>query len=216
MKPSSPTTPTSSSLSAYWSASLVLLHAKRPDSDSGYRMLGTNTLTSMTAMPRKIVARRAISSPVRFVVHLWFPNFVLTKKTMILAGEDRFPSGMRNLTDQVHAMGLWVNDPRDFHWYTVTWRLFRNSKAGIYSDSGWFTCQLFPGSFQNEDRFVILSLSLMPRRNLSHRASSVDHCRDIELFQETWGFDLLKYVFPLVFFLYPQKLRVPDIRLGHD
>ncbi|EKM74620.1 hypothetical protein AGABI1DRAFT_116817 [Agaricus bisporus var. burnettii JB137-S8] len=65
----------------------------------------------------------------------------------IVANKERFPSGMRSLTDKLHAMGF---------------------KAGIYSDSGWFTCQLYPGSYQNEDR-------------------------DIELFQEQWGFDLLKY-----------------------
>ncbi|TFK37980.1 glycoside hydrolase family 27 protein [Crucibulum laeve] len=60
--------------------------------------------------------------------------------------KERFPSGMNNLTDLIHELGL---------------------KAGIYSDSGWFTCQLYPGSFQNEDR-------------------------DVKLFQD-WGFDLLKY-----------------------
>ncbi|XP_006456345.1 hypothetical protein AGABI2DRAFT_228269 [Agaricus bisporus var. bisporus H97] len=65
----------------------------------------------------------------------------------IVASKERFPSGMRNLTDQLHEMGF---------------------KAGIYSDSGWFTCQLYPGSYQNEDR-------------------------DIALFSEDWGFDLLKY-----------------------
>ncbi|KAI0676620.1 glycoside hydrolase family 27 protein [Trametes maxima] len=43
----------------------------------------------------------------------------------IVADKLRFPSGMNNLTDQIHALGL---------------------KAGIYSDSGWFTCQLYPGS----------------------------------------------------------------------
>ncbi|KAK7451774.1 hypothetical protein VKT23_012453 [Stygiomarasmius scandens] len=65
----------------------------------------------------------------------------------IVANATRFPSGMRNLTDYIHGLGF---------------------KAGIYSDSGWFTCQLFPGSFQNE-------------------------ARDARLFQEEWGFDLLKY-----------------------
>ncbi|KAF5357190.1 hypothetical protein D9756_006384 [Leucocoprinus leucothites] len=65
----------------------------------------------------------------------------------IVASKERFPSGMRNLTDQLHEMGF---------------------NAGIYSDTGWFTCQLFPGSFQNEDR-------------------------DIKLFREDWGFDYLKY-----------------------
>ncbi|KAF5357189.1 hypothetical protein D9756_006385 [Leucocoprinus leucothites] len=64
----------------------------------------------------------------------------------IVANKERFASGMNNLTSQVHAMGF---------------------KAGIYSCSGWFTCQLYPGSYNNEDR-------------------------DIALFQD-WGFDLLKY-----------------------
>ncbi|KAK7680219.1 hypothetical protein QCA50_016728 [Cerrena zonata] len=37
-----------------------------------------------------------------------------------------------------------------------------------YGDSGWFTCQLYPGSFQNE-------------------------LRDAKLFRDEWGFDLLKF-----------------------
>jgi len=53
---------------------------------------------------------------------------------------------MKALTDQIHDLGF---------------------KAGIYSDAGWFTCQLYPGSYQNE-------------------------ARDIKLFQD-WGFDYLKY-----------------------
>ncbi|KAJ7821896.1 glycoside hydrolase family 27 protein [Mycena olivaceomarginata] len=65
----------------------------------------------------------------------------------IVADKTRFPSGMKWLTDQIHDLGL---------------------KAGIYSDAGWFTCALYPGSFQNEER-------------------------DAKLFSEEWGFDLLKY-----------------------
>ncbi|KAI3603505.1 glycoside hydrolase family 27 protein [Moniliophthora roreri] len=42
-----------------------------------------------------------------------------------------------------------------------------NSRTWIYSDSGWFTCAGYPGSFQNEDR-------------------------DIKTFSD-WGFDYLKY-----------------------
>ncbi|RDX52658.1 glycoside hydrolase family 27 protein [Lentinus brumalis] len=64
----------------------------------------------------------------------------------IVADHVRFSSGMNNLTDQIHDLGL---------------------KAGIYSDSGWYTCQLYPGSFQNE-------------------------YRDAKLFQD-WGFDYLKF-----------------------
>ncbi|KAF8137536.1 glycoside hydrolase family 27 protein [Boletus edulis] len=58
----------------------------------------------------------------------------------IVANKARFPSGMNALTDQIHDLGF---------------------------DSGWFTCQLYPGSYQNE-------------------------ARDIKLFQD-WGFDYLKY-----------------------
>ncbi|KAJ7153811.1 glycoside hydrolase family 27 protein [Mycena filopes] len=59
----------------------------------------------------------------------------------IIADKTRFPSGMKWLTDQIHGLGL---------------------------DAGWFTCALYPGSFQNEER-------------------------DAKLFSEEWGFDLLKY-----------------------
>ncbi|KAI0822885.1 glycoside hydrolase family 27 protein [Trametes gibbosa] len=64
----------------------------------------------------------------------------------IVADKVRFAAGMNDLTDKIHAMGL---------------------KTGIYSDSGWFTCQLYPGSYQNE-------------------------ARDAKLFQD-WGFDYLKF-----------------------
>ncbi|KAH7926149.1 glycoside hydrolase family 27 protein [Leucogyrophana mollusca] len=64
----------------------------------------------------------------------------------IVAHQTRFPSGMKNLTDQIHALGL---------------------QAGIYSDAGWYTCAIYPGSYQNE-------------------------ARDAKLFQD-WGFDYLKY-----------------------
>lgn len=64
----------------------------------------------------------------------------------IVANKQTFPSGMNSLTNKIHKLGL---------------------KAGIYSDSGWFTCQLYPGSYLNEER-------------------------DIKTFQD-WGFDLLKY-----------------------
>ncbi|KAK6996482.1 alpha-galactosidase [Favolaschia claudopus] len=59
----------------------------------------------------------------------------------IVADKVRFPMGMRWLTDRIHSVGL---------------------------DAGWYTCALYPGSFQNEER-------------------------DAKLFSEEWGFDLLKY-----------------------
>ncbi|KAJ4497551.1 glycoside hydrolase [Lentinula lateritia] len=64
----------------------------------------------------------------------------------IVANSVRFARGMNNLTDQIHALGF---------------------KTGIYSDSGWFTCGGYPGSFQNE-------------------------LRDARTFQD-WGFDYLKF-----------------------
>ncbi|TDL16139.1 glycoside hydrolase [Rickenella mellea] len=64
----------------------------------------------------------------------------------IVADPVKFPSGFNNLTSQLHSLGF---------------------KAGIYGDSGWFTCAGFPGSFANE-------------------------ARDIKTFQD-WGFDYLKY-----------------------
>ncbi|KAH8108621.1 glycoside hydrolase [Phellopilus nigrolimitatus] len=58
----------------------------------------------------------------------------------------RFSRGMNNLTGQLHALGF---------------------KAGIYGDSGWYTCAGYPGSFENE-------------------------ARDAQTFLD-WGFDYLKY-----------------------
>ncbi|KAG1843110.1 glycoside hydrolase family 27 protein [Suillus subalutaceus] len=60
----------------------------------------------------------------------------------VMSDNIRFPS-MNTLTDQLHALGLY------------------------YSDSGWFTCAGFPGSFMHEEQ-------------------------DATTFQ-SWGFDFLKY-----------------------
>ncbi|KIL60293.1 glycoside hydrolase family 27 protein [Amanita muscaria Koide BX008] len=64
----------------------------------------------------------------------------------IVPDQIRFKSGMPALTSKIHALGL---------------------KTGIYSDSGWFTCAGYPGSYTNE-------------------------LRDAKTFQD-WGFDYLKY-----------------------
>ncbi|KAF8918553.1 glycoside hydrolase superfamily [Mucidula mucida] len=64
----------------------------------------------------------------------------------IAADTVRFKSGMKTLTDKIHALGF---------------------KTGIYSDSGWFTCGGYPGSYSNE-------------------------LRDLKTFND-WGFDYLKY-----------------------
>ncbi|EJD00169.1 glycoside hydrolase [Fomitiporia mediterranea MF3/22] len=64
----------------------------------------------------------------------------------LVPDKTRFSSGFNWLTDQVHSMGF---------------------KSGIYSDSGWFTCAGYPGSFENE-------------------------ARDAKTFQD-WGFNFLKY-----------------------
>ncbi|KAH7886971.1 glycoside hydrolase family 27 protein [Phlebopus sp. FC_14] len=63
----------------------------------------------------------------------------------VMSDTVRFPS-MNNLTDQLHSLGF---------------------KAGIYSDSGWYTCAGYPGSYMYE-------------------------VQDALTF-ESWGFDYLKY-----------------------
>ncbi|TFY54401.1 hypothetical protein EVJ58_g8890 [Rhodofomes roseus] len=64
---------------------------------------------------------------------------------LLQANAERFPSGFNNLTSQLHELGF---------------------NAGIYSDSGWRTCQDYPGSYSNE-------------------------ALDAETFHN-WGFDYLK------------------------
>ncbi len=55
-----------------------------------------------------------------------------------------------------------------------------------YSDSGWFTCQLYPGSYQNEARLAVFVFLLKASFEIGV------HNRDARLFQQEWGFDLLK------------------------
>lgn len=64
----------------------------------------------------------------------------------IVADPAKWPSGMKTLTSKVKALGF---------------------EMGIYSDSGWFTCAGYPGSYSNE-------------------------AKDIETFS-SWGFSYLKY-----------------------
>ncbi|KAF8330632.1 glycoside hydrolase [Amanita rubescens] len=81
----------------------------------------------------------------------------------IVADPVKFKSGMNALTDKIHALAkpeLYV-----FALLTILLRLiYRVISIG---DSGWFTCDGFPGSFMNE-------------------------LRDATTFQD-WGFDYLKY-----------------------
>ncbi|KZT04878.1 glycoside hydrolase family 27 protein [Laetiporus sulphureus 93-53] len=65
---------------------------------------------------------------------------------LLVPNTERFPSGFNNLTAQLHDMGF---------------------QAGIYGDSGWFTCAGYAGSFDHESI-------------------------DAQTFQD-WGFDYLKY-----------------------
>ncbi|KAH9936696.1 glycoside hydrolase superfamily [Amylocystis lapponica] len=65
---------------------------------------------------------------------------------LLVPDQTRFPSGFNNMTAQLKAMGF---------------------QAGIYGDSGWFTCAGYPGSFENE-------------------------ALDAQTYQD-WGFDYLKY-----------------------
>ena len=73
---------------------------------------------------------------------------------------------MKNLTDQVHSMGMYALSIPMYKHASSSDGTFPRS-AGIYSDSGWFTCQMYPGSYMHE-------------------------AQDIQTFQD-WGFDLLKY-----------------------
>ncbi|KAJ7017166.1 glycoside hydrolase [Mycena alexandri] len=66
----------------------------------------------------------------------------------IIPDKIRFPN-ITSMTEQIHALG------------------FKTGIVSPYSDSGWFTCAGYPGSFQNE-------------------------LRDATTFQN-WGFDYLKY-----------------------
>ncbi|KAF7308176.1 Alpha-galactosidase [Mycena chlorophos] len=83
----------------------------------------------------------------------------------IVADPTRFPNGMRALTDKIHGLGLKAGIVRLVLFFQYRHHLTRASQ---YSDAGWFTCAMYPGSFQNEER-------------------------DVKLFREEWGFDLFKY-----------------------
>ncbi|KAH7104951.1 glycoside hydrolase [Auriculariales sp. MPI-PUGE-AT-0066] len=77
----------------------------------------------------------------------------------IVASAAKFPSGMKSLTDKIHALGF---------------------KTGIYSDSGWFTCggyPVSPRSYSNELRdartfkswgFDYLKCVSFPYDNVTH------------------------------------------------
>ncbi|KAK0470255.1 glycoside hydrolase family 27 protein [Desarmillaria tabescens] len=58
---------------------------------------------------------------------------------------NQFPSGMQNLTDRMHFLGLYA-----YACFPTTdsysWR------CSAYGDSDWYTCQMYPGSYQNEER----------------------------------------------------------------
>ncbi|KAG9221845.1 hypothetical protein CCMSSC00406_0005670 [Pleurotus cornucopiae] len=79
------------------------------------------------------------------------------------ADQVRFRSGMKNLTDNLHALGFKTGIVR----YQYISTNVHTNPTHQYSDSGWFTCAGYPGSFQNE-------------------------LRDARTFQD-WGFDYLKY-----------------------
>ncbi|KAJ8693947.1 hypothetical protein PTI98_008886 [Pleurotus ostreatus] len=81
----------------------------------------------------------------------------------IIEDQVRFRSGMKNLTDNLHALGFKTGIVR----YQYISTNVHTNPTHQYSDSGWFTCAGYPGSFQNE-------------------------LRDARTFQD-WGFDYLKY-----------------------
>lgn len=79
-------------------------------------MSATNTSTSTTAMQSRLetlaVSLLLVSIILRISVE---PNFRVTRRdhrlTMI-TDSVRFASGLKNLTDQIHALGLWVFSSR--------------------------------------------------------------------------------------------------------
>ncbi|KAI5118570.1 hypothetical protein M0805_005861 [Coniferiporia weirii] len=79
----------------------------------------------------------------------------------------RFSNGMNWLTDQIHSLGFKAGIVRrDICLFACRILAFL-PENNQYSDSGWYTCAGYPGSFENE-------------------------AKDAQTFQN-WGFDYLKY-----------------------
>jgi alpha-galactosidase len=112
--------------------------------------------------------------------------------THIQSDKTRFSSGMNHLTDQIHAFGMKAGIVRPISLFLPTSPPFTHTHAYIhirqYSDSGWFTCQLYPGSYLNEARSV--------HPFFRYEGCLLGWwCRDVKLFRD-WGFDYLKYASP--------------------
>lgn len=75
-----------------------------------------------------------------------WPEKSRTSEGLLAPDPQKFPTGFNNFTDTLHQLGF---------------------KAGLYSDSGWFTCAGYPGSYEHEQS-------------------------DVKQFTD-WGFDFLKY-----------------------
>ncbi|KAL5513546.1 hypothetical protein ACEPAH_3945 [Sanghuangporus vaninii] len=86
----------------------------------------------------------------------------------LVPDKTRFSSGMTWLTDQIHSLGFKTGIVRQSQiLIQATILTFVLIEYPQYSDSGWFTCAGYPGSFENE-------------------------ARDAKTFQD-WGFEFLKY-----------------------
>jgi len=106
---------------------------------------------------------------------------------------------MKVLTDKIHDLGLCVkcylcgfmnlhsiisHTQESWHCKDLSFIILAFSLVSVmqYSDSGWFTCQLYPGSYQNEARYEVL----VPGQCIMTISG-----RDAKRFLD-WGFDYLK------------------------
>lgn len=116
---------------------------------------------------------------------------------LVLPGKARFPSGMRALTDQIHALGLWVS----LSWVDKScfdvWML--NRKAGIVGSPSRSGVPLTQNQVQRRGMVYLSNVSGFLREwskvcSVVFARLLVLICyRDAKLFQEKWGFDYLKY-----------------------
>ncbi|KAI6137248.1 hypothetical protein F5141DRAFT_1231360 [Pisolithus sp. B1] len=123
----------------------------------------TTTLTLATAMPRHNATPQVILLRVRTDTSMF--EIGIYQERLTSSDQTKFSSRMRALTDSVHALGCNAG----IVGYATRQRISTSVINLVkYSDAGWFTCQLYPGSYQNEER-------------------------DARLFRDDWGFDYLKY-----------------------
>lgn len=96
-----------------------------------------------------------------------------------LQDAERFPSGVRNLTDCIHALGLYA--------HPYLWRCFALKKQASTVIRVGTPARCIPDHIKTKKGLKLKAFSFLQSYS----------CRDSRLFRETWGFDLLKGVQPL-------------------